>query len=162
MINAIKKLFVNSFALRLGRFSDYLWAILGTMLINITPNWFVNNSSSEIPSGLESAYEIIAGQYTDEFFFMLLSICLITPVLEELFFRGVLWRLIRKFSDITCAFFATSIVFAFAHVDPVHIVGVFPIGLYIGYLRLRSNSIFPPILAHALNNSLVCLSIMNL
>jgi membrane protease YdiL (CAAX protease family) len=162
MIHAIKKLFVNSFALRLGNFSDYLWAVLGTTLINITPNWFVNHAAPEIPKGLESPYKIIAGQYTDEFYFMLLSICLISPVLEELFFRGVLWRLIRKFSDITCAFFVTSIVFAFAHIDPIHIVGVFPIGLYIGYLRLRSNSIFPPILAHVLNNSLVCLTIVAL
>ena len=162
MLKTIKKLLVNSFALRLGHFSDYLWAILGTMLINITPNWFVERSSYEIPEGLQSSYEVIAGQYTHEFFAVLLSVCLISPIIEELFFRGVLWRLVRRFSDVTCAFFVTSIAFAFAHVDPLHIVGVFPIGLYIGYLRLRSNSIFPSILAHVLNNSLVCFAIMNI
>jgi len=166
MIKAVKKYLKDTFALRAGKVSDYLWAIFGTILMAMIPMWFrsplVDESVKEVPDGLQPWYEVIMGPQTYDFYLILLSVCIITPILEELFFRGIFWKLLKKFSDETYAFFLTSILFAFAHVDPEHIVGVFPIGIYIGWLRLRSDSIFPSILAHVINNSIVCFLLLNL
>ena len=169
MLKSIKDYLQDAFALRMGRLSDYLLALFGTALIALGPIWvratFDNGNDSEqhtMPESMQAMYETITGPHTFDFYMLLLSVCIIAPLMEELFFRGVFWKLLERFSNETYAFFLTSILFAFAHVDPEHIVGVFPIGLYIGWLRLRSNSIFPSILSHITNNTIVCLMLLSL
>lgn len=168
MIATIKNYLKEAFALRIGGLSDYFLAIFGTALIALGPIWIRRSfpgresEARETPDGMQSIYETISGPHTADFYLLLLSICILTPIVEELFFRGIFWKILKKFSDETYAFFLTSILFAFAHVDPEHIIGVFPIGLYIGWLRLRSNSIFPSILSHITNNTIVCISLLSL
>ena len=162
MFIAIAKLFKNLFALRPGKLIDYFWALLGPALIVMLP-WSALVGPSEekpLPVGLERIYDIISGPHTPAFYTILVSVCIIGPIMEELAFRGVFWRFFEKFIDKHYAFFLTSIFFAYFHVDPIHIVGVMPIGIYIGWLRLKSNSIFPSIVAHIANNTFVSLSLI--
>ncbi len=76
-----------------------------------------------------------------------------TPALcEELLFRGYIQtRLTQSFHPFLGIFIA-SFFFAAMHMDIVHIVAVFPLGFYLGWLTWRSGSIFPSILAHFVNN----------
>jgi membrane protease YdiL (CAAX protease family) len=48
--------------------------------------------------------------------------------------------------------FATAILFGLVHMIPLQIVLMLFLGLYFGYLVLRTGSIWPAMLAHATNN----------
>jgi len=76
-----------------------------------------------------------------------------TPAIcEELLFRGyVQTRLNRSWGPLL-GIVVSSFLFAAFHMDLVHIIAVFPIGLYLGWLSWRSGSIYPAMLAHFVNN----------
>ncbi|MGB0598919.1 MAG: type II CAAX prenyl endopeptidase Rce1 family protein, partial [Rubripirellula sp.] len=77
----------------------------------------------------------------------------ITPAFcEELLFRGYLQtRLVRSFGPLIGVFTASA-MFAIVHFDPVHIVAVFPLGLFLGWVTWRSGSLYPAMLGHFVNN----------
>ena len=74
-------------------------------------------------------------------------------ICEELFFRGyVQTRLLVRFPPLV-AIGTTSLLFSIAHLDPIHAVAVFPLGLWLGVITWRSQSIWPAVLGHTINNS---------
>ncbi len=76
-----------------------------------------------------------------------------TPAIcEELLFRGyVQTRLIRSFGPLLGVMVA-SVMFAAFHLDPVHVVAVLPLGLFLGWVTWRSGSLFPAMMGHFVNN----------
>lgn len=76
-----------------------------------------------------------------------------TPALcEELLFRGyVQTRLVASLGPAAGVMIA-SLLFAAFHMDLVHVIAVFPLGLFLGWLAWRSGSIFPAMLGHFVNN----------
>jgi membrane protease YdiL (CAAX protease family) len=76
-----------------------------------------------------------------------------TPaVCEELLFRGyVQTRLTRSFGPVIGILLA-SFLFAAFHFDIVHVIAVFPMGLFLGWISWRSGSLFPAMLGHFVNN----------
>ncbi len=88
---------------------------------------------------------------------LVLSVLLIggsAGVAEELFFRGyVQQRLVARLGAAGGIVIA-SVLFALAHFDPHHSAFALAFGLFIGYVVLITGSIWPGILAHAVNNGL--------
>ena len=76
-----------------------------------------------------------------------------TPAIcEELLFRGYIQtRLAKSFGPILGVGIA-SLLFAAFHLDLVHVVAVFPLGLFLGWVSWQSGSLFPAILGHFVNN----------
>ncbi|TWU55073.1 CPBP family intramembrane glutamic endopeptidase [Rubripirellula reticaptiva] len=76
-----------------------------------------------------------------------------TPAIcEEILFRGYIQtRLVRSFSPLVGGFVA-SFLFAAFHMDLVHVVAVFPMGVFLGIVSYRSGSLFPAMLGHFVNN----------
>lgn len=74
---------------------------------------------------------------------------------EELFFRGVVQRLLGETAlGAHGAIWITAIIFSAAHVQ---FLGFFPrllLGAYFGYLFYWSRSLWMPVIAHALNNTM--------
>jgi hypothetical protein len=85
------------------------------------------------------------------------------PVFEELVFRGLLFAILRrKFRFLPAALMSASI-FAIAHgYGLVGFISVLWSGLLWAWIYEKTGSLLPGILAHALNNLLVCLSVMAL
>ena len=52
------------------------------------------------------------------------------------------------------AFIGSSLAFAAAHVELTHVILVLPLGLVFGWLRWRSGSLWPSLVAHMANNGL--------
>jgi uncharacterized protein len=83
------------------------------------------------------------------------SFALLPGIAEELLFRGVLQRsFVRKRVGIVVA----GCAFALFHVDPVHVVGVLPLGLFLSWAAARSSTTVS-VFAHVVNNSIALLSI---
>lgn len=90
-----------------------------------------------------------------------LLIGLAPAVCEELLFRGYLQPRLARLTWPGVGLVLASILFAAFHVDPVHVVLVFPIGLWLGFLSYRSGSIFPAILGHFVNNVLSVIAVVS-
>jgi membrane protease YdiL (CAAX protease family) len=84
-----------------------------------------------------------------------LAIGLIGPFAEELLFRGLVYGCTERYFGGYAAWAVSSILFALAHAEPAHIVLVLPLGVLLGWLRRRSASLWPGIIAHVANNTLV-------
>ena len=72
---------------------------------------------------------------------------------EEIFFRGFVLRALQAAGSRHAALFASSILFAVTHLDAVQSAFTLVLGLWIGWLVLRTDSLWTGIVAHAVNNA---------
>jgi membrane protease YdiL (CAAX protease family) len=83
---------------------------------------------------------------------VVLSIAVVPALFEELSFRGLMQPLLGGVFSRRNAWIVTAVLFAVAHLS----IGGFPwlvaMGLYLGWMRERSGSLYPGMLAHFLHN----------
>jgi membrane protease YdiL (CAAX protease family) len=93
----------------------------------------------------------------------LVEYVIFAPLFEELAFRGLLFAILRrKFRFLPAALISASI-FAIAHgYGLVGFISVLWSGLLWAWMYEKTGSLLPGMLAHAINNFLVCLSVMAL
>ena len=86
---------------------------------------------------------------------ILLRACLLAPFVEELLFRGILFAWLRQRLSASLTIAVTSVAFAAIHFYPSILPLAFAIGVALGWVRERSNSTAPTIVAHVVHNVLV-------
>ena len=93
-----------------------------------------------------------------------LFVVAVTPaVLEEVIFRGMLQGRLMALMGRFGGFFVTAVAFAVVHGQPVALPIHLSLGLYLGWLRERANSLLPCMLMHFLyNGTLVTLEHLQL
>lgn len=86
----------------------------------------------------------------------LLIVGVLTPLAEELFFRGALmgWMMLRRFPRWR-VILLPALLFAIMHLNPVGILPIFFLALLLGYLRWATGSLWPSVALHMFNNLLV-------
>ena len=90
---------------------------------------------------------------------MIIYMVIITPVFEELIFRGLLQTLVRRYvPGVWTSIFLGSIIFATSHANHTHWPALFVLSLCLGYSYEKSGSLFRPIFIHALFNAANVLS----
>ena len=83
-----------------------------------------------------------------------LTAMLFAPVAEELAFRGVMLKKLRRsFGLIGCAL-VSSLMFGIMHLNPMQSIYVLPMGMMFAYVAYKYDSVIPAIIAHILNNCL--------
>ena len=102
------------------------------------------------PRGMKQAVEI--ARDPGLFVLSLLALAGLAPLVEELLFRGILYSWLAWRWGGAVAWIASSLAFAAAHVELAHIILVLPLGLWFGWLRWRTGSLWPSLVAHAVNN----------
>lgn len=85
---------------------------------------------------------------------LVFGVVVLAPVGEEIFFRGYLLRILGARYGNTGGLLVTSALFALLHVNPASFLALFVLGLAFGALRLWTGSLFPSILAHAVQNGI--------
>jgi membrane protease YdiL (CAAX protease family) len=79
------------------------------------------------------------------------------PIAEEVFFRGfVLTGLLKRFG-VRRALLFSSLLFGLFHIDPGAIVPTFALGLILGWVYLKTGSVWPAMFAHGLHNTVAVL-----
>ncbi|KKX52745.1 CPBP family intramembrane glutamic endopeptidase [Brevibacillus borstelensis] len=76
----------------------------------------------------------------------------LVPLAEELLFRGVVQTFLVSRLGAVIGIFISSLWFALIHVDIALLAPLFAMGVFLGYLRHRFQSIWGAVLLHALNN----------
>ncbi len=138
----------------------YLIAIVLAMVIWFTDFWlqlffFLDDGKKD---GLSLQTEINH--------FGILSIviasCLLAPIAEEIFFRGILLKgLQEKFKSFP-AIIISALLFAAIHFSPKDFISLFVAAFGYALLTIKAQSILPAILAHTINNSLTIYFLMTL
>jgi len=128
--------------------------ILATPIVAIFSSqvlsWLVDEPSEHL-----RMMEQIMKAHADEFLVGLLLIVAVVPGLaEELMFRGYIQTRLAERWHPVAAVGVTAIMFSVVHLDPLHMLGVVPLGLWLGAVAWRADSIVPAMLCHAFNNAL--------
>jgi hypothetical protein len=82
------------------------------------------------------------------------------PIVEEIFFRGLVQGAFTRRVGATPAIFLTALVFALVHVSDEGILApiiLLPMALILGYLKQRTGRLAPGMIAHAVFNATVLL-----
>lgn len=88
----------------------------------------------------------------------ILIVGIIIPIMEELFFRGVIYTTLLKSFSILPSIFIQAILFGICHGNTIQFFYTTFLGLALGYLIYKSKSIFPAIFAHITNNILALIA----
>lgn len=83
---------------------------------------------------------------------MMIYRCIIAPVTEEFFFRGMLLKTFSKANQ-RFGVFATAVFFGLAHANIPQFILAFIIGSFLAHITLKHNSIIPAIVVHIFVNS---------
>ncbi len=85
-------------------------------------------------------------------------VALLAPVVEELTSRGLGFAAVQQFFGAGAAVVVTALAFGLAHglVIALPVLTIF--GLILGWLRLRTKSLYPPIILHAVFNGVALLA----
>ena len=89
---------------------------------------------------------------------VILAICVQPAVIEELAFRGVMLAALQHILNVREAVIVSALLFMVIHLAVLSFPHLFVIGLVLGYLRVKTGSIYPCMLAHFVHNLLVVLS----
>jgi len=84
---------------------------------------------------------------------MLLCMAVIPAITEEIVFRGLIGRGLVARRGLVSGIIMTSILFAIAHMHPVHAAGVLPLGIIMHVLYVTTRSMWAPMLYHFCNNA---------
>ncbi len=85
----------------------------------------------------------------------ILLIVIVPPLTEELAFRGVIYGGLRQSLSVGESLIVSSFAFAMIHLSFPALLTHLPLGLYFGWLRHRSGSLWPGVMAHACHNAIV-------
>jgi uncharacterized protein len=82
-----------------------------------------------------------------------LVVIAIGPLVEELFFRGALFRGLRRVHPDSVVVPVIALLFSAAHIDTRAMLPLFVLGLFLGLLRTGSGSLLPALIAHMAFNA---------
>lgn len=87
-----------------------------------------------------------------DFSFLVITLGIVVPIVEELFFRGLIYhRLSAHFSPVT-AIVIGAVLFSLSHLNPYQSLAVLPLSLAAGLLVNKSGSVLSAIWLHSTYN----------
>ena len=84
---------------------------------------------------------------------LLLCVAIVGPIVEELFFRGMLYPVMRRHAPAWIAVLLNAGVFAALHFIPIMLPMLFVSGIVFALVRERTGSLVPGMLIHGLQNA---------
>ena len=93
------------------------------------------------------------------FLLTLQALALVTPISEEVLFRGFVLRGLLGRIGAGPAIVSTALVFSALHLDTRTIIPIFITGLALGWLNVKTGSLWPCIAAHAGQNAIALLAV---
>lgn len=89
-----------------------------------------------------------------QYILFFISICVLAPLWEELFFRGILLRRFMMKWKVSTSMIVSSIVFGLMHFGGSSMIHAAIFGFFMAYAYLKTKNIFVPIILHGVSNFL--------
>ncbi len=164
-----------------GRMPVWTWPVfaLATPLIGFVVAIVLSNLDGQSSKQLEMLNEVFRAHAGEFLIGLIVLISILPGVAEELLFRGYLQRRMIAWSEhwaqdrtgggderralsvlaSLVAIGICSLLFAVAHLDPIHAIAVAPLGFWLGIVAWRCGSIWPAIFGHMANNLIAVIGI---
>jgi membrane protease YdiL (CAAX protease family) len=84
----------------------------------------------------------------------------LTPIIEEMFFRGLLFMSLLERTSTWVALVVQALLFAAIHIDLVRLPYLIIFGLILGYLTKRTSSLIPAVLLHFVVNTVSIVEVL--
>lgn len=125
-----------------------LWCVLAALGALIPSSW-LQEQMPELPNFAEAEFDMIL---KDRLGYMVVG--LLAPLVEELVFRGAVLRvLLRWRRNPWVGISVSALFFALVHMNPAQMPHAFLIGLLLGWMYYRTDSIVPGVVFHWVNNT---------
>ncbi|MDT9025554.1 CPBP family intramembrane glutamic endopeptidase [Rossellomorea yichunensis] len=123
-------------------------AVIIVVLISFIGNSWENSKTEAIQQNATFFTVLIA----------FISAAIISPIYEEIFYRGFLYRWLRTRIGLTGALLLSSLIFTIVHIPTYNVMPVnFFSGILFALAYERTNSIWPSVLIHGLTNGIMVL-----
>jgi hypothetical protein len=151
--------FTARLGLRWGALPRWNWLVLmlGTPIIGVLSSHLLSLLAEDLSDQLKLVESMMRTHVRDFPVGLIVIVAVLPGFVEELLFRGYLQsRLLRRWPP-RLAVGVSALVFSAAHLDPLHVLGVIPLGLWLGTIAWRAESVWPAMLCHAVNNAVAVL-----
>ena len=105
-----------------------------------------------MPVFLQEIFDSMLGN--NYFVISVISVGILPAFFEEMFFRGIVLGGFRQNYPQTKAILISSLLFGLIHLNPYQFVTAFLIGIVMGYVLIKTDSILPAMYMHLFNNTL--------
>ncbi len=113
----------------------------------------------QITAKSEAYQAVVENQYAAHFFIGIVCYGLITPIAEEVLFRGIIYNYLKRFNKLKVAFLLSAFLFGVYHMNIVQGIYGFMMGCLIAYGYEYFGNFTIPVLIHMAANILAyCLS----
>ena len=85
---------------------------------------------------------------------LMIAVAIVTPIAEELMFRGYILDSIRRIHGDWPAIIGSAILFGLVHINPFLVGQAFIGGVIYGWIRIRTGSLLPSIACHMIWNAI--------
>jgi membrane protease YdiL (CAAX protease family) len=141
------------------------WAIplfiLATPFAGLVGGWLATSVFGESSKHLKLMGDVVSGQRGPMAAAVVFLMVVLAPFAEETLFRGyVLRRLLERWRP-AAAIGVSALIFTSAHLDPYHMLGVLPIGIWFGAIAWRTGAVWPGMLCHAAQNLLATIGMFS-
>ena len=138
--------------------AGWLFVVLvATSFLQVGYGWIIETlaGESQLPSEVPSQdVTTLYGSSASAFILTFIAVALITPLVEELFFRGIVHRGLEQHFGFLAGGALSAFIFALAHIDYRLFVPIFGLGFGLAFLVHKTGSIWPSVGGHFLINSL--------
>ena len=126
-------------------------AVLGAVVVNFAVKW-LNKTIFDADAYYYYAFSHL--QYSK--LITILVVALQPAIFEELAFRGVLQQGLIKVTDKKQAIFISALLFTILHMSFISFFWLLPFALWLGYVRMKEETIWWGVLIHFCFNTTAC------
>lgn len=126
----------------MGIFIQALTGILYVIISTVMEKSGINDYTADIDTYVNAKSIIATAIYT----------CIVAPVTEEILYRGFVMKNLSRVSQ-RFGIIASAALFGLAHENIAQFILAFPIGIFLGRIVVKHNSLIPSILVHIAVNS---------
>jgi membrane protease YdiL (CAAX protease family) len=120
----------------------------------------VQSSMQQFKDMMDQLYKLLASSNTvPELLWVILIVAFIPAIAEEFLFRGLVQRSFEKAVSPMRAAVMTGIIFGAYHLNPFSFVPLVALGVYLGFVAYRADSLWASVATHFYNNALACISL---
>lgn len=150
--------YVNSFKLKKFSIKKFFLLLIFYLGMYNIATFAMNELVSIFPSLQDSLEKISSVISYDNFYLTTLCVAILPAIAEELLFRGVMLTSFNKKYGKVAAVIISALIFGIYHMNIPQGIYAFILGIALGYVYLKSGSLFVPMILHFLNNFYAVLS----
>lgn len=127
----------------MGIFIQATTGILYTIVESIMSAGGINDYNADIDTYVSTKAVIVTALYT----------CIVAPITEELLYRGFVMKNLSRVSQ-RFGIIASAALFGLAHENIAQFLLAMPVGIFLGRIVMKHNSLIPSILVHMAVNTM--------